>query len=110
MWVPNSERTGQVSGQPALPEASYAKLDGLAARLPWRGCAHASNAYRQTIKDLGVGSRDTPALTIHAACGKQVGWVSYNGRVWAGDADSWRAQLEAELVYCPTRDGSHAVS
>lgn len=93
-----------MSGAAELEGAAYAKLEGLAQTLPWRGCAHASKAYRATIERLGVGASQTPSLTVHATDGEQVGWVSYNGRVWAGDAQSWREQLGARLVYCPAQE------
>lgn len=87
--------------QDGLPTAAYAVVEGNPQKLPWRGCAHASRSYRQTIEKLGLGARDTPALTVYDSAGKQVGYLSYNGRVWAGAAQHWQEQVDKTPVYCP---------
>ena len=55
-------------------------------KLPFKGAAHASRAYRETIERLGIGGSKTPPCTIVNESGAIVAHVSYNGKVWAGAA------------------------
>ena len=58
---------------------------------PFTTCEDVSKAYRATIERLGIGGSKTPSCLIHDHRGEVVGHVSYNGRVWEGDQDSWFA-------------------
>lgn len=50
-----------------------------------------SETYSNVRDGLGLGaSRLGPAALFQD--GKQVGHISYNGRVWAGTAKAWTAQ------------------
>ncbi len=53
--------------------------------LPYLGAVHASRAFRHTIDQMGLGASQTPPCRIVDGGGKVVGWISYNGRVWAGE-------------------------
>ena len=50
---------------------------------PFRGVLEASLCYRQAIETLNLGASETPPCVIQDERGEQVGYVSYNGRVWA---------------------------
>lgn len=67
-----------------------------AARLPYPGEELASRMYREAIerydRETGRGGASTvPACHIVTDGGEVVGYVSYNGKVWAGDPKAWAA-------------------
>lgn len=60
------------------------------ATFPFTGWAGVSAAYTATIDKLGLGGSQTPPCRILDGDGRQVAHVSYNGRVWEGDARDWQ--------------------
>lgn len=50
-----------------------------------------SAAYSATIGAMDYGASRTPSCKIFDASGKQVAYVSYNGRVWAGEERGWKS-------------------
>lgn len=72
-------------------------------QFPFTSYAHVSAAYRGTIDRLGIGGSETPPCLLIGANGSTVGYVSYNGRVWAGDPRNWISGKEP--VYSPMREG-----
>lgn len=50
----------------------------------------ASAAFRAFCAENGFGARDAGSCKIYAG-GKQVGYVSYNGRVWEGREADWKS-------------------
>lgn len=83
-----------------LTGAAYYTLEGYRRRFPWTTCADVSAKYRTMLTLLGLGASRAPSLTAYDSADKPVGYVSYNGRVWAGAPGSWRHS--AEMVYCPS--------
>lgn len=72
-------------------------------RLPYPGEELASRIYREAIerydRDTGRGGASTvPECRITTESGEVVGHVSYNGKVWAGAPDAWRAGDVAVFV------------
>lgn len=58
--------------------------------MPMQSLEQASRAYVSTIEHLGLGGSQTPQARIYDDGGKVVGYISYNGRVWAGDPCDWK--------------------
>lgn len=59
------------------------------AVFPFTSCEEVSGAYRATIEHMGIGASETPPCRIMNERGREVGYVSYNGRVWACPAMLW---------------------
>ena len=59
---------------------------------PATSLAQVSKAYLDTIAALGLGSSQVPKCLI-VDRGRVLAHVSYNGRVWPGDPQSWTADL-----------------
>lgn len=49
---------------------------------------------------FGEGASKTPSPALVDQNGVAFGYVSYNGRVWAGEAKDWSNET-ATLLYCP---------
>jgi hypothetical protein len=80
------------------------KLTTLTARvgkksLPMHSWEQVSDAYRSTIAALGVGASKAPRCVIVDNAGRVVAHVSYNGRVWAGEA--W--QPDTKPIFDPIK-------
>lgn len=94
------QHTALVEERRELTEAAYYKVGSHQRKFPWTACADVSAKYRAMISILNLGASGAPELTAYSSAGEAVGWVSYNGRVWAGKPGSWRQQ--GTLVYCPS--------
>lgn len=86
------------------PDSNALFLQIAGTRLPFPGAPEASAIYRATIerydRETGRGGASgVPACKIVTDAGEEVGYVSYNGRVWAGSAAEWQAGNTP--VYCP---------
>lgn len=66
---------------------------------PFTSFAEVSAAYRATIESLDLGCSKTPLCSIFDSSGRQTGYVSYNGKVWAGRQRDW--QPGAEPLFNP---------
>lgn len=75
---------------------------------PFTTCEEVSAAYRDTIERLDLGASRTPQCSIFDASGNQVGYVSYNGRVWAGTQREW--QPHGTPLFDPPPRGTKATS
>lgn len=94
------QQTALVEERRELTEAAYYTVGTYPRRFPWTECADVSAKYRAMVGILGLGASGAPSLTAYSAAGEAVGWVSYNGRVWAGKPGGWR--VAGTLVYCPS--------
>jgi hypothetical protein len=50
----------------------------------------ASSKFCAARDKVGAGASQTPTPMLYAADGKLVGYISYNGRVWAGHPRDWK--------------------
>lgn len=71
-----------------------------ATRVAFPGAEQASRMYRETIERYdrltGRGGASTvPSCHIVTNDGTIVGYVSYNGKVWAGDPRNWQSGAAA---------------
>lgn len=57
--------------------------------IPFTSIEEASAAYVKFIDARGWGSSQAPMCRIWNAASEQVGYVSYNGKVWAGSQEDW---------------------
>ena len=65
------------------------------SRFPYPGEEMASRIYREAIerydRETGRGGASgVPQCQITTESGDVVGYVSYNGKVWAGDPKAWQ--------------------
>lgn len=72
-----------------------------AARHPFTTPEAASATYRAYIEARDLGASQSPACNIFDADGKQVGHVSYNGKVWYGTQADWLARNNPQPVFNP---------
>ena len=80
-------------------------VHGLAARVgrrafPVTSWEQVSQAYRDTIAELGLGVSRAPRCEILNLLGEVVAHVGYNGTVWSGPAHGWRWD-GAKPIYDP---------
>ena len=68
---------------PSRDFSSAARISVAGRVYPFRGVSEASRCYREAIETLDLGASETPPCVIQDEHGEQVGYVSYNGRVWA---------------------------
>jgi hypothetical protein len=87
------------SNLPARDFSSAAEISVAGRVYPFRGLSEASRCYREAIEILDLGYSCTPPCLILDAAGQQLGYVSYNGRVWAC-AGGFPADI---LLFDPTR-------
>lgn len=96
-----------------IPSFTYVRIG--ASLYPYRGLAHASQAYMATIERLGLGASETPRCELLDSAKKPLGYISYNGRAWLGDTsnstciyDPIKERLRAEYLtlvgYDPFQD------
>lgn len=87
--IATMERVDPAEATPALP--MYVQIRK--ARFLFTSYEDASKAYRATIDRLDLGGSATPPCTIHAADGREVAHVAYNGRVFETRTDGdWKKQ------------------
>jgi len=60
-------------------------------RYPVASLADASAKFCAARDKAGTGASTTPTPMLYDDAGKLVGYVSYNGRVWAGHPRDWKA-------------------
>ena len=91
--------SGGVGLEIATDLLSQARLIRVASRVyPFFDELEASRCYRAAIEALDLGGRDAPPCEILDGHGEPIGFVSYNGRVWAGRVD---APISAVRVFDP---------
>lgn len=61
----------------------------------------ASQMFCKARDAFGEGASKTPSPLLVDQSGVPFGYVSYNGRVWAGDLRNWSNETTT-LLYCPT--------
>lgn len=61
--------------------------------------AQASELFCAARDAYGEGASRTPRAILVRECGRIVGHVSYNGRVWAGESQNWNS--DTALFYDP---------
>jgi len=63
-------------------------------RVPFETANEASGIVRELRDESGMGSRAFGSqFAIVDKSGKEVGWVSYNGRVWQGTRKNWKQSV-----------------
>ncbi|SKB32251.1 LPD3 domain-containing protein [Sphingopyxis flava] len=114
---PGKSQRDRAATSPAAPDRSQHKLkpeevDRVIvgeSGFPMTGksFADASRAYRQAIETMGVGGSKTPQARLVDQDGNVVGYIAYNGRVFAGAPEDfdrlYREGKSARLLYDPTR-------
>lgn len=70
-------------------------------RFPFTTPEAASAAYRAYIEARNLGASRAPSCNIVDGDGKQVGYVSYNGKVWQGTQGDWHARNNPQPVFNP---------
>ena len=55
-------------------------------------------AMRDATYAQGLGANDVPYLNLHDCNGRQIGYVSTNGRVWLGSRKNWQSNTEVPVT------------
>lgn len=75
-------------------------LDVSGKRYPVASAQQASELFSAARDKSGLGASGIPTPRLYDGAGNQIGYVSYNGRVWEGDPMAPTVDM-AKLVYDP---------
>ena len=75
---------------PDLPAVTAATMTIGRRSYPVASLAEASAMFIAARDRAGTGGRDTPTPLLFDREGRQIAYVSYNGRVWAGTPRDWK--------------------
>ena len=86
---PKYERTPE--GEQALIPSGPGLSISLGGKIyPVESLEDASRRFRAVIETAGSGGAETPTPFILDESGKRIGYLSYNGRIWAGRPEEWK--------------------